>query len=164
MDRQQAAEIQKHMLEAADAIDRASEIIFKLDAEDRAELAVHLGAITGTLHFELLRAIYDRHPDLRPTDRERPVVSSLLRWEDVVLPANVSEADLDAAIFSALTPRWQKTAMVVGKALKLCKAQIIEATAEILAARVGALARLGRLESEGNLTMWRHSEVRLKQS
>jgi hypothetical protein len=163
MERKQATELHEHLLDVADGIDRASKIICELPTEDRVALAGSLGEMVSTLHFEMMETIYDRYPDLRPPV-QRPIVSSILRWEDVVLPANVSEADLDTAIFSALTPRWQKTAMVVAKALDQCKARIIEATAEILAARVGALARSGRLESKGNLSVWRHSEVRLKQS
>src|SRR5438876_12433047 len=44
MDRTQAAEIKRHMLDAADAINRASQIIFALDKEDRAMLAAPLDA------------------------------------------------------------------------------------------------------------------------
>jgi len=52
---------------------------------------------------------------------EPPVISSTLRWEDVSLPASISAADLDQIIFSVMTSRLQKTAMVIVKALERCK-------------------------------------------
>jgi hypothetical protein len=47
---------------------------------------------------------------------EIPTISSTLRWEEISLPEAMSEADLDQIIFSVMTSRLQKTAMVVGKA------------------------------------------------
>src|SRR5450755_1514522 len=100
MNRTQAAELQKHLLHAADAIGEASEVILNLDQRDRAKLAVPLGEISTTLHFELLKAVYDRHPELQPHPEEQPEISSDLQWEDVTLPDSLSEADLDSVIFS----------------------------------------------------------------
>ena len=161
MDKTQAAEIQMHMLDAADAIDRASEIISTLDKADRAMLAAPLGEIVSALHFQLLQAIYSRYPDLRPPAADRPTISTLRRWEDIVLPESVSETDLDSIIFSALSSRWQKTAMVIGKALERCKTLALPIDAEVLGVRIQALAEADRLESEGDLRKWRFSEVRL---
>src|SRR5712691_10868318 len=118
MDRTQAAEIQRHMLDAADAINRASQIIFVLDEEDRKMLAAPLGEIVSALHFELLQAVYLRYPDLRPPAADRYMIDTVRRWEEIALPGSVSETDLDSMIFSALSLRWQKTAMVIGKALE----------------------------------------------
>ncbi len=161
MDRTQAAEIKRHMLDAADAIDRASKIILALDKEDRAMLAAPLGEIVSALHFQLLQAVYIRYPDLRPPAAERPAISTLRRWEDIVLPESVSETDLDSAIFSALSSRWQKTAMVIGKALKRCETLALPVDAEVLGARIQALAEAERLEGQGDLRKWRFSERRI---
>ena len=68
MDRTQAAEISKHMLRAAKAVNRASEIIFALDEEDREVLSAPLLEIIDALHFKLLRAVYIRYSELRPPD------------------------------------------------------------------------------------------------
>ena len=160
MDRMQATDIASHLRDAADAINRASEIIFALDQPDRRTLTDPLGEIISALHFQLLRAVYDRYPDLRPPSEE-PVLDSELRWENVVLPASVSEADLDQLIFSALESNWRKTARVVGNVAKSCKALGWAIDAEMLAARVQALAEAGKIESAGDLRFWRHSEVRL---
>ena len=161
MDRTQAAEIKRHMLDAADAINRASQIIFALDKEDRAMLAAPLGEIVSALHFQLLQAVYIRYPDLRPPVAERPTISTLRRWKDIVLPESISETDLDSTIFSALSLRWQKTAMVIGKALERCQTLGLAVDAEVLGVRIQALAEADRLEGQGDLRKWRFSEVRL---
>ena len=161
MDLRQATNISKHLHDAADAIDRASAVILALEQQDRAALADPLAEIVSALHFQLLRAVYDRYPDLRPPADEEPVIDSILRWENVVLPASVSEANLDQLIFSALDPNWRKTARVVGNLVIRCEALAWPIDAEMLAARVQALAEAGRIESAGDLRAWRHSEVRL---
>jgi hypothetical protein len=161
MDRKQAANIAKHLHNAADAIDQASAVIMTLEQQDRAALAVSLGEIVSALHFELLLAVYNRYPDLRPPSDEEPSIDSVLRWENVVLPKSVSEADLDQLIFSALEPNWRKTARVIGNLVIRCKALAWPIDAEMLAARVQALAEAGRIDSAGDLRAWRHSEVRL---
>jgi hypothetical protein len=92
---------------------------------------------------------------------EIPTVSSELRWRDVTLPDSVSEATLDAIIFSIVTSQWQKTAMVVGKAVTHCRDHGLPIGAEIIGARVRALAEAGRIEGTGDIRYWRHSEVRL---
>ena len=160
MDRIKATEIASHLNDAAEAIDRASAVISALDQPDRAALAVPLGDIVSALHFQLLRAVYDRYPDLRPPSDE-PVIDSVLRWENVVLPASVSEADLDQLICSALEPNWRKTGRVIGNLVIRCDALAWPIDAEVLAARLQALAEAGTIESAGDLRSWRHSEVRL---
>ena len=162
MDRKQAAEIKKHMLKAADAINRASDIIGALDGEDREVLDAPLLEIIGALHFKLLRAVYDRYPDLRPPDPGRSIIDTVLRWEDIVLPGSVSETDLDSTIFSALTSRGQKTAMVLTRALERCKTLGLPVDLQVLGARIVALAEADRLECEGDPRKWRYSELRLK--
>ncbi len=94
---------------------------------------------------------------------ELPTVSSELRWQDVTLPGSISEADLDAIIFSMLTLRLQKTAMVVGNAVAFCRERGLPIDAEIIGARIRALAEAGRIETAGDVSYWRHSEVRRKE-
>ena len=66
--------------------------------------------------------------------------------ERVTLPKSVSEADLDAIIFSILTSRQQKTAMVIGRAMNHCGEHNLPINDEIFGARIEALAKLGRIE------------------
>ena len=160
MERSQAAKIKKHMLDAAAAMEQAREIVFALDQEDQATLAEPLGDILCRMHFEVLAAVYTRYPDLRPP-AEPPTIDTLRRWEDIALPESVSETSLDATIFAALTLQFQKTAMVIVKALKRCEALGLPVDAEMVGVRIQALAEAGRLEGDGDLRKWRHSEVRL---
>jgi hypothetical protein len=161
MTREQAEEVERHLVDAAEAINRADAIILNLDPEDRKRLARPLGATVCALHFELLKAVYDEHPELRPPG-EIPVISSLLRWEDVSLPPSVSEADLDAIILAELRPFSRKMALVIGNAVSRCKELGLPISHEMIGARLIALAEAGRIERLGDLRKWRHSEVQLK--
>jgi hypothetical protein len=133
-----------------------------LDIDERLALARPLGEIVSAVHFELLQAISEQYPDLRPPTREIPEINTDRRWEEIVLPESVSENDLDRSIFSFLSLRWQKTAMVVGKALTECKRVLLPVSDEVLGARILALVEAGRIESEGDVRKWRFSGVRLK--
>jgi hypothetical protein len=95
------------------------------------------------------------------SDREEPHVSSTLRWEDVRLPDSVSVSDLDALIFSVMKDKWQKTAFVIAMAVRQPNALATALDYEVVGARIVALADAGKIESAGDLSMWRHSEVRL---
>jgi hypothetical protein len=161
MDIKRATEIQRHAVDAANAIDKAAEAIMALPKEDRARFAVHLEEISSALHFGLLPEIHNRFPELRPRE-ERPAVSSFLLWEDVSLPDFVSEPELDALILSLLEPNWRKTAVIVGKAFELSKANGWPLDFKTFGARIQYLADRGQLDSQGDLSKWRHSEVRLK--
>ena len=162
MDRKQAVEIKRHMLDAAAAIDRTRTIIFDLNRDDRELFATPLGEIASTLHFEFLEEIYNRYPDLRPPDDDdRDMIDTTLRWEDVVLSDSVSEADLDSIIFSFVRPRWMKTAKVLSDAYDRCLTLALPIDHQVLAARIEALGDADRLVGKGDLRKWRYSEVRL---
>ncbi len=93
---------------------------------------------------------------------EEPHISSTLRWDDVTLPPSVTVDGLDEVIFSKLDPNWRKTARIVGDVAVAYKRGSMLLDAGIIGARIQALAETGRIDSQGNLSMWRHSEVRLK--
>ena len=93
---------------------------------------------------------------------EIPEINSELRWDQVQLPPSVSEADLDGMILSVVTPYPQKMAMILGHALGHCQERGWLISKEALAARIQALVEADRLESRGDLRMWRFSEVRLR--
>ena len=70
---------------------------------------------------------------------------------------------IDEAILAAAQPSWRKVAMIVataGKAEGLGVADDEEGY-RVIASRVEALVQAGHLTSQGDLTRWRHSEVRL---
>jgi hypothetical protein len=160
MDRSQAAEIKKLLLNAARAFDRATGAIYKLGKTEREPYAEMIFDVHDAIHFRLLPTLYAEHPELKPPP-EPPHISSTLHWKEVSLPDSITEADIDAAILESLKPRLQKTAVVITKALDRCRALAMPITIEMLGARIVALAEAGRIEGAGDLRMWRHSEVRL---
>jgi hypothetical protein len=115
MDREQAIEIHKHLLDASDAVSRASGVAINFERKDREIFAVLLRGFYRECD-DILESIYFRYPELRPRPQsdEIPEISSPLRWADVILPASVSEADLDRIIFAMLNTRLMKTARIVG--------------------------------------------------
>ena len=158
-DRDKAVEIQEHLVDAVRAMDRAEAAVRKLGEEARSAFAEPLSK-AGDLHFELLQMIHDRCPDL--PNGEIPTITSTLRWEDVHLPPPVTEADLDGVIFSCLQPQWRKMTVIVGRAGQRCDELSLPVEAGVLGARIRALAEADRLDYQGDLRYWRHSEVRLK--
>ena len=63
-DETRITKIRSLLLEAADAIDRASVIVSTLDGDERAVLSAKLDDISSALHFELLQRLYLRYPGL----------------------------------------------------------------------------------------------------
>jgi len=161
MDKKQAKKIQRHLFAIDNAIDKAFAAIRQLSKEDRRPFIHALGELGSRLHFEVLELVYREHPELRPPPVP-PTISSNLRWKDVKLPKSVSEADLDAIIFSILTSRRQKTARVVGRAATHCREHNLPINDEIFGARIEALGKSGRIEGFGDLRLWGHSELKLK--
>ena len=70
-------------------------------------------------------------------------------------------AHFDRLILSVAKPKWQKVAMVIVKARMIAEKTNFKMSDSALAARINALCMEGRLGSQGNLSRWRHSEVRL---
>jgi hypothetical protein len=160
MDKTQAIKIRR-LLRALDrALLKVSPAIFELDKQEQQRLGEPLWDFGSRLHFEMLEFIYTQHPELRPPPVP-PTICSDLRWKDVKLPKSMSEADLDAIIFSMLTSRRQKAAMVIGKAVTHCREHNLPINDEIFGARIEELAESGRVEAFGDLRLWGHSEVKL---
>ena len=164
MNREQAARINEHLLNAYDAMEHARMAIAGLGKEERLKFDGLLHKVVAALQQKLLAPIYDQYPDLEPPviDEEIPTVSSRLKWSQVHLPPSLTEADLDGIIFSLLSPHWQKTAKLVILAAKRCDELVLPISDEIIAARLQVLADSDRIEGIGDLRKWGHSEVRLK--
>jgi uncharacterized protein DUF3658 len=164
MNREQAVRIQAHLLDAHLALDDARMVIAGLCKEERLRLNGSLWEVIAALQQKLLAPIHEQFPDIEPPviDEEIPTISSELRWDQVRLPPSVTESGIDGIIFSALKPRWQKTAMVIGLAVQRCRELDLPIADEAIAARLQALSDSDRIEGIGDLRMWRHSEVRLR--
>src|SRR5690349_6789039 len=120
MDRKQAAEIKRHLLNAGRALHRADFALFKLGKAEREPFAEMMFDLYHTLHFKVLPTLYAQHPELEPPP-EPPTIVSTLRWQDVSLPHPIGEAYLDALIFAELKPRFLKMARIVGNVCVRCE-------------------------------------------
>ena len=70
MNREQAAEIHRHVMAAVRAINRAQSSTAELSPEDQAAFSHPLGDAYVALRFELLvKAIYRQFPDLEPPSK-----------------------------------------------------------------------------------------------
>ena len=166
MDKNQAAEIQKHAFDILNRVAEIETIVPATNKEERLRFGSHLGDVIMAVRFGMLGDIYELFPDLRANDEEEeeePHVSSFLMWADVTLPKSVAVADLDEAILSVLKRDWLKTARIITRAATICNDRLVPIDYEVIGARIQALADDGRNEAQGNLSMWRHSEVRLRQ-
>jgi hypothetical protein len=68
--------------------------------------------------------------------------------------------DLDAAILKRAEKNWRKVAFIIGSTQHdLADAVTLEAIAD----RLAKLVEQRRLEVQGDISNWRHSEVRLAQ-
>jgi hypothetical protein len=155
MNREQAAEIQGHLLEADGAMARARRAVAELAKEDRETFDRLLAEIAAALQSEVLAVIYQRHPDLAPPAeaKQEPFIDSELRWDQVRLPRSITEADIDAAILSVMKPQWRKVAMIVAKASERCRQLGLAISDEALAARIQVLAEAGRIEDVGDIRL-----------
>jgi hypothetical protein len=64
-------------------------------------------------------------------------------------------------IFSFAKPNWQKTAMIIAEVRHHMRERRKIIAPERIANRMVQLRDAGALESQGKLSEWRHSEVRL---
>jgi hypothetical protein len=162
MDKAQAIEIHKHLLAIGDAINKTEEALSKLDREDRAIFGDPMNKLWGALHAHALRSVYDRYPELQPIPEDFDHLNTELRWEDVMLPPSISEADLDAVILSKLKPRSLKVARVIGDVMRAFGERGLSIGEETVGVRIGWLAEVDRIKGFGDLRKWRFSEVSLK--
>jgi hypothetical protein len=159
MNREQAEDILEYLLEAAFELDEAKAAANVFADQDK--YAAALSALIIKLNSELLQAIYARFRDLIPFE-EFPEINSSLRWDQVQLPPSVSEAQVDQIILSVIAPQWHKMARIIWDAVKRSEELALGVRDEAFAARIQVLVEAGRLESQGDLRKWRHSEVRKK--
>jgi hypothetical protein len=68
---------------------------------------------------------------------------------------------IDELILLAASHQWRKVAMIVATTLHECERRQLNVSADEIGKRVELLVTEKRLDSQGNLSNWRHSEVRL---
>jgi hypothetical protein len=75
--------------------------------------------------------------------------------------STLSHQNLDALILSFVKVQWRKVAMIIGQVLDECRRRGVDLDEDGVADRICALVENGQLEAQGNLSRWRHSEVKL---
>jgi hypothetical protein len=96
--------------------------------------------------------------------REVPVPNEPIGPEEAAAFGRLREdevAGIDDAILSCATPHWQKVARVVMLAERKLGTKYPQFSYVLYAERIRLLADQGRLESQGELSFMRFSEVRL---
>jgi len=71
----------------------------------------------------------------------------------------MSHHDLDRLILAAARTQWSKMAMIIGRVWLECGRDAVSEDA--IASRIRNLVENGKLQAQGNLARWRHSEVKL---
>jgi hypothetical protein len=75
----------------------------------------------------------------------------------------MTDSDIDAAIFAVVDASWRKVAMIVAKAAETLTRDLFpdeDERYDLIARRIEALVRDGRLVAKGDFKQWRHSEIR----
>jgi len=94
---------------------------------------------------------------------EVPVPNGPLSDAEVASFARLTQKEIeeiDAAVLSCAFARWRKVAAVVGFAMDKLAAKFPQFSDVFYAERIRVLAEQGRLESQGDLSYMRFSEVR----
>jgi hypothetical protein len=81
----------------------------------------------------------------------------------------LSHQDVDGLILSFAKVQWRKVAMIISQVLceyrrrgvDIDEVGVADRICDGVAERIRALVEDGQLEAQGNLSRWRHSEVRL---
>ena len=97
-------------------------------------------------------------------NREIPVPDDPVSPEEAAAFARLRTGqvkDIDDAILSCADPHWQKLAMMVSLAKEKLRTKYPQFSISLYAERIRLLAEQGRLESQGDLSYMRFSEVRL---
>ncbi len=162
MDEAQAIEMRDHLLDVDFALQEAIAAVSHLPQADKEMLTGLLDRLLEGLRCNALRLISDQHPQLGPLSNDPPMIVCDLRWKEVKLPPSVSEADLDAIIFSKLKPRPLKVARILTDVWKVFEERGLSIDHDVVSARIRWLADVDRIESFGDVRKWRHSEIALK--
>ncbi len=75
----------------------------------------------------------------------------------------MTSSEIEAAVLAVAQPSWRKVAMIIVTAADRLGRDFPEGDDghHLVARRIEALVRDGRLAAQEDITLWRHSEVRL---
>jgi len=72
-----------------------------------------------------------------------------------------SHQHLDEIILSFAKVQWRKVAMIISKVLDECRHRGVGINCHDIAWRICVLVEGGQLQAQGDLSLWRRSEVKL---
>ena len=73
----------------------------------------------------------------------------------------MSDAKIDELVLSKAQCYWQKVAKIIFLVTKALGLEPTDEQGKVVQNRIEALVATGRLEAQGDVSNWRHSEVRL---
>lgn len=73
----------------------------------------------------------------------------------------MADSELDELILSVAETRWLKVARIIGQTSEQLESGGCGPDLKLIARRIEALVGIGALESRGDLSQWRYSEIRL---
>jgi hypothetical protein len=78
------------------------------------------------------------------------------------LGITMTDSEIDDAVLAVAEVSWRKVAMIIAKTAERLSGDLPEGDEgyHLVARRIEALVRDGRLVAQGNIKKWRHSEVR----
>lgn len=156
--------INERLRVAAEQLDQAANELRDLPLEPSKQHILAIGEALANV-FRIQNEIYRLRPDLQPAYliEESPEPDGELTSEQVKSVEQLTDDEvkaIDDALFSNTATKWRKVARVVGATMmeRPCR---LEGIPDIYySQRVQKLVSDGLLESQGNLTCMRRSEVR----
>jgi len=127
--------------------------------EDALRQIMSLTFTKGNLDTEAERDFLDRAPAGSLDAEIASAYDEYCRVRGKVSTA--SDEQIDELVLRLSRPRWQKMALIVGKALTELEARKLDATEDMIAERVRAIVEAGQLSAQGNLSCWRRCELML---
>ena len=137
--------------------------------EDEAErrqlmksLSFVIADVLGTIRAPVVRQFPELVPPEEPDDPD-----DQLTEEDEALVSNLHPSDLDhidCALLEECATSWRKCARVVLGAIEVTNQTLPDLPVALYAQRIAALVQAGRLQSQGNLSYLRFSEVKLPET
>ena len=159
-----AERLVSYLEDAEETLQRALRAASGFPKEERVRFSELLYEAIALLNSDVWKPIYDEYPDLAPEYEsfEPPAINSELSWDEVHLEPSRTAKDVDDILFPLLRSYWKKVLLVLYEARDSCNIQGQSFSYEILAARLRYLADRNEIEGIGDLRIWGHSEVRLK--
>ncbi len=149
---------------AADNLDQAANEIRDLPLEPTKQPIRGIGEALANV-FQIQHEIYRLSPELQPDylSEEAPEPDGDLTSEQIKLVEQLTDAEIqtiDNALLANTSIRWRKVARVVGTVMMELPNRVKGIPDAYYSQRVQMLVKDGLLESQGNLSFMRYSEVR----